>query len=286
MIARLGIAVAWFIALALGLAVGPAAWMVSLESVASVEARPKKDRPQTERPTLSRTRGRVAGGTHWRIDSDNGPVHVWIPPRYERSTAGMVIYVHGYHIDVDRAWKRHKLAQQFRKSRQNAMFLVPEAPRSGADRVYWNSLAELKKTVRRAGMRLPDGPAIAVAHSGGFRTLSHWVDNRLLAQVILIDAMYGRQKAFDDFIDSGKRARHHKMVIVAANDTAEKSRKFAERFPYAAVLDQLPRSYETLSRREKRTKLLYIRSRYGHGALVTSGKVLPLVLRMTPLRRL
>lgn len=240
---------------------------------------------RSSRPVLESSDKPVAGGSHWRIRSDNGPIHVWIPPGYDRATAGTVIYVHGYYVDADQAWRQHKLAQQFRKSRQNAMFLVPEAPRSNDDRVYWDSLAELKKAVGRAGIRMPDGPTIALAHSGGFRTIAHWVDNRLLAQVVLLDAMYGKQSAFDDFIDSGKHAQHHKMVIVAAH-TAEQSRDFARRFRYAAVRDRIPDSYEQLTARERRTKLLYLRSQYGHGSIVSGGKVLPLVLRLTPLARL
>lgn len=238
-----------------------------------------------DKPVMVRTQKPVAGGTHWRIKSKNGPIHVWIPPGYERSTAGTVIYVHGYWVDADGAWKRHKLPQQFRKSRQNAMFIVPEAPSSNDDKVNWDSLTELKKTVRRAGMRLPDGPTIAVAHSGGFRTLAHWVDNRLLAQVVLLDAMYGRREAFDEFIHSGKHAKHHKLVIVAA-DTAAESRAFAKKFRYAAIRNKIPTSYGALTEREKRTKLLYIRSQYGHGSIVSGGKVLPLILRITPLKRL
>jgi predicted alpha/beta hydrolase family esterase len=241
--------------------------------------------PRDDKLTAVRTDKSVAGGTHWRISTRNGPIHIWIPPGYDRSTAGAVVYVHGYHVNADEAWKRHKLPEQFRQSRQNAMFIVPEAPRSNDDRVYWDSLEELKKTVRRAGMRLPDGPTIAVAHSGGFRTIAHWVDNRLLAQVILLDAMYGRKAAFDEFIHSGKRAEHHKLVIVAS-DTAEQSREFAKRFRYAVIRDQIPESYDALSKREKRAKLLYIRSQYGHSAIVHGGKVLPLILRITPLKRL
>lgn len=237
------------------------------------------------RPVLESSKRPVAGGTHWRIRSKNGPIHVWVPPGYDRDSAGTVVYVHGYHVTVDEAWKRHRLARQFRKSRQNAIFLVPEAPKSNDDRVYWDSLTELKRTVLRAGIRLPDGPTIAVAHSGGFRTIASWVDNRLLAQVILLDALYGKQRAFDEFIDSGKHAGARKMVLVGSH-TAEQSRSFAKRFRYAAVRDKIPASYDQLSKREKRTKLLYLRSQYGHSSMVEGGKVLPLILRITPLRRL
>ncbi len=247
---------------------------------AAADARPRQGR--AERPALVGSDRPVAGGQHWRISSENGPIHVWVPPGYDRETAGTVIYVHGYYVSADTAWKRHKLARQFRKSRQNAMFLVPEAPRSNEEGVYWDSLAELKKTVRRSGMRMPDGPTIAVAHSGGFRTIAHWVDNRLLSQVILLDALYGRQQQFDEFIHSGERAENHKLVIVSAHTRAQ-SRSFTDKFRYAVVRDRLPRSYDEFTGRERRSKLVYIRSQYGHGKIITGGVVLPLILRLTPL---
>ena len=263
-------------------------WLL-LSMPAAADARPKqrkaqqrKAQQQSERPVLVGSKRPVAGGQHWRIRSKNGPIHVWLPPGYDRKTAGMVIYVHGYHVTADEAWKRHKLARQFRKSRQNAMFLVPEAPRSNREGVHWDSLLELKKTVAQAGMNMPNGPTVAVAHSGGFRTIAHWVDNRLLSQVILLDALYGKQNQFDEFIHSGKRADNHKLVIVSAHTRAQ-SRKFTNKFRYAVVRDRLPGSYDDFTKRELRSKLVYIRSQYGHGQIITGGKVLPLILRLTPL---
>ena len=228
----------------------------------------------------------VAGGTAWRIKTAHGPVYVWIPQGYERESAGLVVYIHGYHTDVDGAWKRHKLPQQFKKSRQNAMFIVPEAPRSNDDRIYWSALGDLKKHVSRGGnIRLPDGPAIIIGHSGAFRTIAAWVDNRLLAEVILLDALYGKKAEFKKFIHSGKRAKHHKLIIVAT-DTIANAKAFARQFRYAAVRKNIPKSYDGFTKRERSSKLLYIRSQYGHSDLVTGGKVIPLLLRLTPLERL
>jgi hypothetical protein len=273
-------------ALAFGLVLASAGpWTGVCAAEARPASRSNKSDKRAKKPKLVKSKKPVAGGTHWRIESENGPIHIWVPPGYDRETAGTVVYIHGYYVNADQAWSRHKLAQQFRKSRQNALFVVPEAPRSNKDRIYWDALGDLKKTIWRSGMRIPDGPMIAVAHSGGFRTLSGWVDNKLLAQVILLDALYGKQEAFDAFIDSGKRAQHHKLVIVAS-DTAAQSRAFAKRFRYAAVRDRIPRSYKDFTRRETRSKLLYIRSQYGHGTIVDGGVVLPLMLRITPLRRL
>ena len=37
-------------------------------------------------------------------------------------------------------------------------------------------------------------------------------------------------------------------------------------------------------KREKSAKLLYVKSQYGHMQIVTSGKVIPMLLRLTPLK--
>jgi hypothetical protein len=227
----------------------------------------------------------LEGGVHWRIQSSHGPIHVWVPPGYDRATAGTVVYVHGYWTDADGAWKRHRLARQFRESRQNALFIVPEAPAGPDQGVVWQSLVDLRREVARANIRLPDGPTIAVGHSGAYRTLSGWVDNKLLAQVVLLDALYGRQQSFEEFIATGKRARQHKLLLIGS-DTAASSKAFARKFPYAVVRDRLPDGYEQLTAREKRAKLLYIRSQYRHAELADGGIALPLILRLTPLRRL
>jgi hypothetical protein len=232
-----------------------------------------------------KTKKTVAGGTSWRIKTPKGPVYVWIPAGYDRDSAGMVVYIHGYGTSADRAWKNHKLPQQFRKSRQNAMFIVVEGPSSNEAAIKWHALGGLKRAVRRGGIRLPDGPSIVMAHSGGFRTVAKWLDNRLLAQVILLDALYGRKQAFSEFIDSGKRAKHHKLIIIAAGTVAN-ARAFAKKFRYAVVGEKIPSSYAKFSKRQRRAKLLYLRSQYGHGQIVSGGKVIPLILRLTPLKHL
>jgi hypothetical protein len=81
---------------------------------------------------LEKKEDTVLGGRHWRIKTAQGAVHVWVPADYDRETAGTVVYVHGYYTDADGAWQEHELARQFKASRQNAMFVVPDAP-SGND---------------------------------------------------------------------------------------------------------------------------------------------------------
>lgn len=255
-------------------------------TAATADAGPKK-KPGAAKGTgrLDKTEDTVAGGTHWRIGTDAGAIHVWIPAGYARGTAGTVVYVHGYHTDSDGAWKDHDLAKQFKASGQNAIFIVPDAPSGNGEEVKWGALADLRKAVARANIRLPDGPTVVMGHSGAFRTVMKWVDHKLVTQIILLDALYGGEKAFDDFIGTGKRASHHKLIAVGS-DTAEESQAFAQKYPFAVVRDQMPSSTSGFSKREKGAKLLYVRSQYGHMQIVTGGKVIPVLLRLTPLKHL
>jgi hypothetical protein len=232
---------------------------------------------------LDKREDTVLGGKHFRIRTVRGAVHVWFPPEYNRETAGTVIYVHGYYTDADGAWREHDLARQFRASHQNAVFIVPDAPAGNEDEVQWPALKDLRRAVTRANIHLPDGPVVVIGHSGAFRTVMQWVDHRLVDQIILLDALYAGESAFDEFIASGKRADDHKLIVVAAS-TAEESASFARRYRFAVARERMPTGSTGFTRRERGAKLLYIRSQFEHMAIVTSGKVIPTLLRVTPLR--
>lgn len=246
---------------------------------------PHSERTATSRSADDRVGKRediVAGGTHWRVRTTRGAVHVWVPKDYDRATAGTVVYIHGYWTNADAAWRDHGLARQFRASRQNAVFIVPEAPASSDDNVKWPALRELRRAVSRANIRLPDGPVVVMGHSGAFRTIMQWVDHRLVGQIILLDALYAGEAAFDDYIARGKYADEHKLIVVGAS-TAQESAEFARKYKFAVTRNRVPNSFAGFSRREKTAKLLYIRSQFEHMEMVTSGKVIPALLRLTPL---
>lgn len=249
--------------------------------------------PRTIRPRikddgesrLEKQEDTVAGGRHFRIKTAQGSVHVWFPENYDRETAGTVVYVHGYWTDADGAWRDYSLARQFRASRQNAMFVVPDAPSSNEESVHWPALSDLRKAVSRANIKIPDGPVVVMGHSGAFRTVMQWVDNRVVDQIILLDAMYAGESAFDEFIKSGKRADDHKLIVVAAS-TATESKSFANKYKFAVARERLPDSVGGFTKRERGAKLLYVRSQYEHMQIVTSKKVIPLLLRVSPLKAL
>jgi hypothetical protein len=254
-------------------------------TIAKAPPRPRRPQAKDTGGRLEKKEDTVLGGTHWRIKTSQGAVHVWVPPNYDRATAGTVVYVHGYYTDADGAWRDHQLARQFKASRQNAMFIVPDAPSGNEDSVKWPALTDLRKAVNRANIRLPDGPTVVIGHSGAFRTVMQWVDHRHVDQIILLDAMYSGEQKFDEFIRTGKYADRHKMIVVAAG-TAASSKSFANKYKFAVARDKIPSSVDGFSARERKAKLLYVRSQYDHMSIVTSQKVIPVLLRLTRLKAL
>ena len=216
-------------------------------------------------------REKEAGGEHIRLETKQGAVHVWIPPGYVSETAGIALYVHGYYTDVDKAWKQHRLAAQFARSHRNALFIAPEAPDGLAQHVFWPDLGDLLQEVRRqTGLRRPWGPVVAMVHSGGYRTAVEWLDDELLDDLVLLDAMYGEEDAFGDW----SRAGQHHLVVVGA-ETLRWTEPFARELGLRS-LDRIPDAPVPAFS-------MYLRGQYRHMELVTNGKVIPVLYQMTRL---
>lgn len=215
------------------------------------------------------------GGSHMRIETNHGPVHLFRPPGFDRKTAGVVVYVHGYYTHIDEAWYEHHLAQQFVASRRNALFIAPEAPAAPEESPCWSTLRRLLNVVfRTAHIKEPSGPLVVVGHSGAYRTLVPWLDEPALHQLILIDALYGNEP---DFLDWLGRARINHMTLVVKG-TAKWADPFVKRLPYAVTVPRIPRAITDLSRAERAAKLLCLRSQYGHFELITEGRTMPVLL--------
>ena len=124
-------------------------------------------------------------------------------------------------------------------------------------------------------------------HSGdGKVTLDEWRaahEKRLAQRFSRIDTDADGMITKKEF--KKKRAKHRKMVVVAS-DTKSNSKAFAKEFPYAVVRDDIPEKFSDFKKKEKNTRLLYIKSQYGHGDLADGGVALPLLLRLTPLKRI
>jgi hypothetical protein len=219
-------------------------------------------------------------GQHWRIESELGPIHVWQPAGYDARTAGTVVYIHGYGMAADDVWSEHALARQFAASGKNALFLVPEAPQSNEEHVHFTRLDELFAVLRSAGVEIPRGPLAVVGHSGGFRTILTWLGDRRLHEIILLDAVYGRDAPFRAWLRPVKGQTAKKLVIVGA-DTARKSERLARAYKGAVRRVGIPEDAMGFTRRELNAPILYMRSQYEHMQIVLSGRVLPVLLRLT-----
>jgi hypothetical protein len=219
----------------------------------------------------------VAAGTHWRLSTPHGPVHVWTPKGYNSATAAIVVYVHGFYTNVDRAWTEHQLPEQFALSGINAMFIACESPSGTRDAVSWRSLASLLQTVRAGiGRRLPQGRLVVVGHSGAHRTITQWLDNRGIDTVVLMDAAYGEIELYRDWINGSRKRR----LIDVGDDTMRWTDALHRSLPSTVVVDRFPPARAGFLPLEAQdARIVYIRSQLGHMPLVTGGVALPMVLR-------
>jgi hypothetical protein len=226
------------------------------------------------------------GGDHWRLVTDTGVVHVWTPPGYKADTAGIVVFVHGYGDTSDTAWKNFHLARQFKESRQNAIFIVPEASYSNDDGVHFDSLTVLLHEVwDHTRVKRPKATIVVIGHSGAFRTIVKWLDYTNVDHVILLDAMYAEESSFKNWLEVVKGHERNKLTMVGEN-TATKAEAFLRQFKVVVRRKKIPNRFSDFTKKERTARILYMRSQYTHMQIVLSGKVIPLLLRRTPLKPL
>ena len=222
-----------------------------------------------------------AGGTHFRIATPRGPIHVFRPAGYNRATAGILVYVHGYYANVDQAWQEHGLASQFAASRRNAIFIAPDAPVGGDETSPWRHLDSLvAKACRTAHLSIPSGPWMVVGHSAAYRTIVPWLTQPEIRHIILVDALYGNEPEFRKWLTS---ERAHKLTLIVKG-TAKWADPFAQSIPYTVRMARVPTAPGELPATARGAKLLYIPSQIGHFELITDRKVLPAILERTGLR--
>lgn len=225
----------------------------------------------------------VADGRYWRIETRNGPVHIWTPKGYRRKRAETVVYVHGFYTHVDSAWSKHQLPAQFAASAINAMFIACEAPANGSERVSWTSVSELLVAVEAGiGKKVPKRRLVAVGHSGAWRTLLHWLDEPMLDTVVLFDAVYGEIEKYKSWV----RASPKRRLIDVGDDTKKWTEQLHADLEDSVILDGFPPADQPVPRELRRAKIVYIRSNVGHVPLVTGGVALPLTLRMLRAKQL
>jgi hypothetical protein len=211
----------------------------------------------------------ASAGQHWRIETERGPVHVWVPANYDPATAATIVFVHGYHIDVDQAWADYRLDQQFALSGINAMFIAPASPREKRSTINFPSLDGLLSVVQsNVDIAMPTKRLVIAGHSGAYRTLAVWLANQRLDTVVLLDAVYGEYS----FVPWVREATSHRLVNIAF-ETDRFSDEMHRFLPSTVRVVGLP------PEGFPQTRILYAKTTVGHYPLVTDGVALPLALR-------
>lgn len=245
--------------------------MVEPTGAPSSSAVRKEPRPPVTKESL------VEDGKHWRITTPRGAVHVWTPKRYRAKRATAIVYVHGYYVNVDQSWEQYHLASQFAASGINAMFIACEAPSGGTEPVSWTSLQALLETVQKSiDQEMPQRRVVAVGHSGAYRTLLAWLDEKELDTVVLLDAAYGEIEQYRKWITADEG---HRLINVGDLSTREWTDQLHALLPDSMVLEHFPSVEEGLPKEASRARILYIKSTLGHFPLVTGGIALPMILQ-------
>jgi hypothetical protein len=141
--------------------------------------------------------------------------------------------------------------------------------------------------LRLTRLARPRGPAIVLAHSGGFRTAAQWTKSRApLRQIHLIDGLYGSQvPRFKEWVSTRRANANHQLVLTSTG-TADRSALLAAAVPGSVQRERIPEELAELSSEELRAPLLFMRSQYEHMELVTGERVIPFLLRLAPLEDL
>ncbi len=232
--------------------------------------------PPPPPPTVPGLEAITKAGVYRRLETERGPVHVWIPAGYDPATAATVVFVHGYHTDIDAAWSDYRMADQFALSGVNAMFIAGGAPNGKHASVVWPSLTQLLATVAgRIDVKMPKKRLVAVGHSGAYRTLALWLDNPLLDSIVLLDAVYGEYR-FGPWVRDNKARR----LINIAYETGRFCDYMHRSLIGTVRVDGLPKDGLPEGR------IIYAKTDAGHWALVSDGIALPLSLRGLGLPRI
>jgi hypothetical protein len=221
---------------------------------------------------------RLDDGRHFRFGTQTqGPVHVYVPNTYQARSADIVIYLHGFFVNVDEAVLKHQLLSQFRDSARNAVFIVPETRSAKNDSIPWPDLGRLLEAcAKRTSMRFSSQPVSVVTHSGGYRNVVPWLDNARLKRVALIDALYANEREFFEWA----KALDHRLMVVGF-ETQARSEPLLKSREDTFVLRSVPYLFDSVTPAMRRARVVAIQSeRFDHMQLIESFRFLPWLLRV------
>lgn len=221
----------------------------------------------------------LEGGVHWRVGTaEFGPVHLWRPLKAPGPRAPVVVYLHGYYINVDGAFVEHSLARQFADSNVAAYFIVPECPSARGEAVTWKSVEALLSLASRVfDVRLEHRPLTLIGHSGAYRTMLAWLSAPRLSRIILLDGLYAGEEELADWLagssDGGRR------LIAVGNETIVRLQSLVAHRRGGIYLDSLPHLFTPPSHLERVASVVgYYADTADHMSIVTAGRVIPMLL--------
>jgi len=229
-------------------------------------------------------------GVYYRLFSKaRGPVCIWEPDLIDYTTAGTVVFVHGFRLNqkthtwyVDQVWEEFKLIDKFQTSTRNARFVAIQNRASRASKTRWLHLRDLLAALNDSLSSI-SGPVVVIGHSAAYLTVANWIGNVNLMHLTLLDGLYGKLAAYQRHMN--RRGVTSDMVVgkYSSNGPYKNSRNLMSRVKKYLTLEELPDTYDLLSDDAKNAKNLYVTVRLPHMEFVQDPRVIPLFIQRGPL---
>ncbi len=245
--------------------------------------------PHQEGLNLSKTPERS-----WRLEHPTeGTIIVW-HPEYTGKLDGTVVYIPGDSTTPDKLWNQYHIADQFRESGKKALFIIPESLwhafkyKRPWEHIKWkDNLDGLIQFVKSKTGVETERPITLVGQSAGYRSIANWLDCEAGQDVncmIFLDSLFGYFGKFHRWLLEEKE---NIIILVSAKGedgrmtTRRQSIEFAKKHrANTATFLQTPRRFDERFLNNL-PKVIHIASKYEHSQIVSSGGVIPSVLRIT-----
>jgi hypothetical protein len=125
---------------------------------------------------------------------------------------------------------------------------------------------------------------VVIGHSGAFRTILAWLADPRLEEVLLLDGLYRGEDELATWL-AGAAPGQRRLVLVG-QETAARTEAWLDAFPAAIRRMGVPVRAPPRGDPDRAAAILYVRSQLDHMGIVTSGRVMPVLLQMSRLPRL
>lgn len=201
--------------------------------------------------------------------------------RIVRSNIDYVVHFHGHSNTVAKAMRNHRLREQFTKSLQNAILVVPQGPVNSVDSGDGKMARRggFKKMMREVHGLLQDrgvvrkkqriGNIIVSSHSGGYRAAAHVLSRGGLEvrELFFFDSLYAN---LDEIYAWVKADKTRKFINLYFRDKPRKrSREFLARLrkggiPYVNITTKDLKRGRFSRKNLYRKRVIFIETELGH----------------------